>query len=182
MPKKANPLFAVVTSAGLLLCAGCGDAPLAPSSLPVVAPPTSVPAPAPPTLPPLPSSTLAIEEISVTVHPPGKQGWTFGYEPRFQLRETSGKSGATLVKVEISSDAGTEVTGPSCWGEMLRVPPGGTLDTFYSDVGARWLGYCGVWGGGRTQTPTVVITVTFTDDDGLSATAHATADLSKVQQ
>jgi hypothetical protein len=39
-------------------------------------------------------------------------------------------------------------TGPGCWRDALRVPPGGTLDVFETDAGIDWLGYCGVSIGG----------------------------------
>jgi hypothetical protein len=120
-----------------------------------------------------------IEKISVRVFQVSAPTVRFGYEPRFQLRETSGNSGATIAQLAISASNTTEFTGPACWRDALRVPPGGTLDTFYSDAGTQWLSYCGAGGSGPTQTPTVVIKVTFTDDNGQLATAEATVDLSK---
>jgi hypothetical protein len=107
---------------------------------------------------PQPAASLAIEQTSLIVRP-NPQGDAFGepfpYEPRFQLRETSGKSGATIQGFLVDGDN----TGPGCWRTVLRVPPGGILDTFYSDEGWNWLGYCGVWGGGKSAAGTVHVVV-----------------------
>ena len=124
-----------------------------------------------PVVPP-PAASLVIEQTSLIVLP-DPQGDAFGepflYEPRFQLRETNGKSGATIQGVFVDGDS----TGPECWKTVLRVPPGGILDTFYSDEGWKWLGYCGPWGGGKSAAPTVHVSVTFTDDSGGVATVYA---------
>jgi hypothetical protein len=138
----------------------------------------SAPLPLPPAPPaPKPTAVLAVEHTSLIVRPcPESCGTTkFLYEPRFQLRETSGKSGATIQNLFVADPVlgGGDNTGPGCWRIALRVPPGGTLDTFYSDEGWNWLGYCGVWGGGTSATGAVSVVVTFTDDDGVSGTAGA---------
>src|SRR5262245_32309222 len=126
--------------------------------------------------PPQPTASLVIEHTSLIVHPcPQNCGPDlFLYEPRFQLRETSGKSGATIQNFFVGdAKGGGDNTGPGCWQIVLRVPPGGTLDTFYSDEGWNWLGYCGVWGGGKSAAATVDIVVTFTDDNGVAGTVAA---------
>ena len=114
-----------------------------------------------------------IEQGSLRLRPLPK-GPAFEYEPRFQLRETGGKSGATIQNVFLGAvNGGGDNTGPVCWRDVLRVPPGGTLDTFYTDEGYKWLGYCGVWSNGSSETPTLQLIVTFTDDDGVTGRADA---------
>jgi hypothetical protein len=114
-----------------------------------------------------------IEQGSLRLRPLSS-GPAFEYEPRFQLREISGKSGATIQNVFLGLvNGGGDNTGPGCWQDALRVPPGGTLDTFYTDEGYKWLGYCGVWSTGSSETPTLQLIVTFTDDDGVTGTVEA---------
>jgi len=153
--------------------AGCEGrpAPSAPAPLPTVA--------TPPAAPPLPTNaSLVIEQQFVIVHPQLK-GDPFGYELRFRLRETNGNSGATIQNVSVEDSGGTDNTGPDCWRDILRVPPGGTLDIFYTYAGQDWLSYCAPWSGGRTETPQLRVVVTFTDDDGRRGTAEAVATVTK---
>ena len=151
-------------------CAGPRPVPSAPTPLPAVATPTAGPLPNAPA----PNASLAIEQQFVVVYPQ-RQGEPFGYEPRFQLRETNGRSGATLQNISVGYNGGADNTGPSCWQDTLRVPPGGTLDMFYTDAGQKWLSYCAPGSGGRTEAPQLRVIVTFTDDDGRTGTAEATA-------
>jgi hypothetical protein len=156
---------AFVTSVGLFW--GCQDrpTPAAPSSLPPSAPPVIVPST---------SASLVIERLSIKVYPQ-TQGEKFGYEPRFQLREANGVSGATIQNVAVvAPNGGSDNTGPSCWRDTLRVPPKGVLDTFYSDAGARWLSYCAPGSGGSSETPTLQVIVTFSDDDGHIGSVQST--------
>src|ERR1044071_3698807 len=163
--RTALTCIAFVTSVGLF--SGCHDRPMpaAPSSLPPSAPPVMV------------SSTkasLVIEHLSIKVYPQ-TQGDKFGYEPRFQLREANGVSGATIQNVAVvAPNGGSDNTGPSCWRDTLRVPPSGVLDTFYSDAGARWLSYCAPWSGGSSEMPSLKVIVTFTDDDGQIGSVQST--------
>src|SRR5262249_10364038 len=138
------------------------SSPSAPPHVPPVAP-ASPPAPQP-------AASLAIEHTSLIVRPcpPGCGTDAFLYEPRFQLRETRGMSCATLQNLFVGAmDEGGDITGRGCWGSALRVPPGSVLDTFYSDEGWKWLGYCGVWGSGKSAAGTVRVVVTFADDSGI---------------
>jgi hypothetical protein len=126
----------------------------------------STPSPTPAPVAPRTAAQLAIEDASVNVQPL-PTGSAFGYDVRFALRETSGKSGATIQNVLVGDlKGGGDNTGPGCWRDSLRVPPGGTLDVFYTDAGQRSLGYCAPWTSGDTPTPQVMVTVTFVDDDG----------------
>jgi hypothetical protein len=138
----------------------------------------SAPLPVPPAPPaPQPTASLVIEHTSLIVVPcpPGCGTDKFQYWPRFQLRETSGRSGATIQNLFVGDPVrgGGDNTGPGCWGSALRVPPGGTLDTFYSDEGWDWLGYCGVYGSGTSAVGALAVVVTFTDDDGVAGSAGA---------
>src|SRR5262249_15685478 len=151
----------------LQISAGCSGSPTpaAPSQV-------SLPSPTPPSRPPAtPAETtaaqLVIEQQSMKVVYPAVNGY-FQYELRFLLRETTGKSGATIENLLVGDGrGGGDNTGPACWRETLRVPPGGTLDTFYTEAGWKWLGYCGIFPNFRTENPPMLyVVVTFKDDDG----------------
>ncbi len=87
-------------------------------------------------------------------------------------------SGATIQNIETAIEDRFN-TGPGCWGDTLRVPPGGTLDTFDTDSGATWLGYCAPGAASRTQAGRVSLIVTFTDDDGRSNKVQATTTVTR---
>ena len=162
--RRSLTLSVLIAILGIAPACDNSSSPSAPLGLP----------PVPPA--PQPTASVAIEHTSLIVHPCPQGCGTdlFLYEPRFQLRETSGRSGATIQNFFVGDvKGGGDNTGPSCWGLALRVPPGGTLDTFYSDEGWNWLGYCGVWGSGKSAAGTVRVAVTFTDDDGAAATVVA---------
>ena len=160
-PLRETAMRSVFTCATFVAAgwfSACSDPsrPAAPSSL----------APPPPAVAPTTNASLVIERLSIRVYPQ-TQGDKFGYEPRFQLREASGNSGATIQNVAIvAANGGSDNTGPSCWQDTLRVAPGAVLDTFYSDAGARWLSYCAPWSGGNSETPDLRVVVTFSDDEG----------------
>jgi hypothetical protein len=119
---------------------------------------------------------VAIEAAWVNVFPSSRLEKYFGYEVRFRLKETAGTSGATIQDVfVVHSDGGGDHTGPSCWRDILRVPPGGTLDVFYTDEGLKWLGYCAPLSGGPTDKPELQVWVSFADDRGQSGTVRAVA-------
>ena len=171
--------IALLASAAVLtstFAAGCSEG--SPSS---PAPPTSTVAPSP--LPPVPENPsspqspealafVVIEDAFAIVHP--QQGGRFGYEARFLLRETSGRGGATVYRVVVFGPTASDVnpTGVECWRDRVRVPPGGSLDTFHSDAGATWLAYCGAGSGGTTATPTLAVQVFFRDDEGRAASIY----------
>jgi hypothetical protein len=104
--------------------------------------------------------------------------YKFEYLVRFAFAETGGKSGATIQNIETAIEDRFN-TGPGCWRDTLRVPPGGTLDTFDTDAGAKWLGYCAPDAASRTEATRVSLVVTFTDDDGHSGTVQATATVTR---
>jgi hypothetical protein len=113
------------------------------------------------------SASLGIDDLFVIMYakPP------FWFDIRFLLRETGGTSGATLQTVFVGDHSGGgELAWVECWRDPLRVPPGGTLDTFYTQAGWDWLSYCGPWYGGAVNTHNltapVTIHVTFLDDEG----------------
>jgi hypothetical protein len=152
--------FTIVV-ASLVVLTGCDGTPFSPGPVVPTRPPIP---PAPPA-----AATLAIEQLSLLPLRDSRSG----YDVRFQLRETGGISGATLVDVLVGDlSGGGDYSGPDCWGEALRVPPGGTLDTFYSDDGRNWLGYCAV--GAWHQQESVRVVVRFEDDDGRPGSVAAT--------
>jgi hypothetical protein len=126
-------------------------------------------APPPPTNPSPTSQTdalLAIEAAVVDVlRFPATATFpaSFGYEVRFLLRELGGRSGATIRTVSLPG----EHRDLSCLKESLRVPPGATLDVFYSEEGLRRLGGCAPFAYGYTDPVThLELVVTFLDDSG----------------
>ena len=156
--------------ASLLLHPGCGGSPFAPDPLPAPGSGSAAPLP-PPALPLQPAASLVIERLTASGVPLRN---SFLYLARFLIRETSGTSGATIKKVHIGSVAGGgDGVTDDCWGGGLRVPPGGTLDTFFTEDGRYWLGYCEPGGASPTQVDTVWVTVTFHDDSGVIGTATA---------
>jgi len=64
--------------------------------------------------------------------------------------------------------------GESCWITELRIPPGGTLDTFYTDAGAQWLGYCWVGIDALPGLSNLGLEVIFKDDFGVEGLATST--------
>jgi hypothetical protein len=104
---------------------------------------------------------------------PGYTVQQVGYEARFLLTETSGKSGAAIRQIETLDDRNNGwITESTCWHDTIRVEAGQTIDAF--DAGWEKLGISAP----STDTqPTshVRIVVTFVDDDGHTGTASASA-------
>jgi len=155
----------------VILTTACNGSPVPPTPTPTPTP-TSTPAPSgtstPPVIPPVtnPSSAvLAAEDPFAIGH---SDGPIFGFAVRFLLRETGGKSGATITRVAVYGPDGSDGTDQGCWRAALRVPPLGSLDTFYTDEGANWLLYCGPGIAAKTAAPSLYVIVTFTDDFGVS--------------
>ncbi len=123
---------------------------------------------------PTPVAVLTVSGFFVTTRFDKSGGSVFN--ERFKLTETSGKSGATIQKIE-SSVNGTvrHSTGPGCWTAPIRVAPGATLDLF--DAGWDTLGNCAPSFSGHSDAARVTIVVTFADDEGRSGTAEATTTL-----
>jgi len=156
-----------VVTVGLFLV-GCNSPSFPPTPSPIpesVATPTPVPRPTNPS-----SALVTIENAFAIVSPDGSR---FGYGVRFLLRETGGRSGATIDRVVVYGPSGSDETDPGCWRASLRVPPEGELDTFYTDAGAAWLSYCGPGSGGHTASPVLHIVVTFRDDKGVVGSVDA---------
>ena len=130
-------------------------------------PPLPIPTPPPPSL-----ASLVIEDPWIALRPAHGPNALWG-EVRFLLRETSGVSSAAVREVVVPG--GGDPANAACWGPKQRVPAGGTLDTFYTDDGVRWLGYCGPWGitPAEPRQPITVI-VTFDDDQGRRGSVEAT--------
>ena len=140
--------------------------------------------PVAPGIPEIPTATLEILQATVgmlAVIPP-MRGFASFHEVKFLLRETSGKSGATIRLVEVKVRQGyiygddDEVsTGEDCWRRAIRVEAGATLDIF--SLGHDGLGSCQPAARGEIQTSPVRVVVTFTDDQGLTGIAEARAVL-----
>jgi hypothetical protein len=170
---------AVAIMVGSLFVAGCSQttSPTVPSSGP-----SALPSPPPAPSPSAASSVLAVSSFTVTVIPPAKPGDAFSYAEKFVLTETTRRSGATVQKIESSTDKGddTEVTDAGCWRNTIRVEPGGSLDVF--EVGRDSIGdlsYCAPFAASRTEASRVSIIVTFTDDDGRSGIVQGTATVTR---
>ena len=152
---RALVLLVVLGATGALL--GCSEG----------SPVTPTRSPSPPAQPgPIDANTnaaVAIEDASVVVYQLGSR---FGYDVRFLLRETGGRSGATVLAVGIFNPDQSDVTGRDCWRDPLRVPPGGVLDTFHTDAGQYWLAYCSPGSAGYARNRSLTIAVTFADDEG----------------
>ena len=166
-------LTMAVFIASLVSYPGCGRTPSTPSP-----PPPQVERPAPPSPPPPPApvAALAIERLTIRESPPTDRHPFYGYDVRFQLRETSGASGAIIRNVfygDLSSGSGDNV-GPGCWRHDLRVQPGRTIDTFYTDEEIERLAYNYCWSGTSSRTPLdqLHVIVSFTDDDGRPGTVQ----------
>ena len=151
---------AVAVIAGVLLT-GC-NSPVSPSLPPPGAPPASLDNPS--------NALVTIEGAFAYITP--QSAW-FGYAPRFLLRETSGRSGATVEHIVVSHQSGADAAGPSCWRDALRVPAGGQLDTFHTEAGAGWLLYCAPGSGGPISRPELRVIVTFRDDNGIAGSVSA---------
>ena len=166
---------------------GCRQAPVSP-----VLPPASgnVSAPKAPEAPDTSSalSSVVIEDPFAIRGPswtcpgggqPCQPGAGYIYEVRLLLRESSGRSGATIKSIDVSNPnpapggTGSQGTGESCWVDTQRAPPGGTLDTFYTDAGSRWLSYCYVGIDGPAVVSSLKVDVRFQDDDGHAGSVAA---------
>jgi hypothetical protein len=124
------------------------------------------------------AASLVIEGIRVEAHRFSTTSYVplLGYEVRFLLRELEGKSGATIQTVSLPG----EERYRTCWRAPLRVPPGGTLDVFYTDAGLEWLGDCAPYASGFTgPVDDLELVVTFKDDDGRAGIVRAVATVPK---
>jgi hypothetical protein len=149
--------------------AGCGDRLTLPNN------PTPPPPPPPPRATGVSSAVLTMSnarvfEILLT-------DLSYEYSVKFLLNETTGTSGATVTNLTISTVNEIANTGPLCWRTQIRVPPGGTLDTF--DVGWDKLAYCAPALLNRGKHPSVSVLVTYEDDQGRPGSVAATVPVTK---
>ena len=98
------------------------------------------------------SAVLAIEDPFVIVRS-SRLSARFEVEVRFLLRETGGKSGATIRSIFLGDGRGGGEMRDGICTDGLRVPAGGVLHTFYTDEGFESLGYCSTYWG-TISTPT----------------------------
>jgi hypothetical protein len=151
--------------------AGCGDRLTLPNS-----PTTPPPAPAPANTG-VSAAILAISNLRAIEIPPRPNDSYYSYPVKFLLTETTGKSGATITEVRISSGSDTEILGPLCWRTPIHVAPGGTLDTF--DAGWDSLAYCAPAIGSRTNVSSLSVLIRYVDDEGGLGTLMATAAVTR---
>jgi hypothetical protein len=123
---------------------------------------------------PTPVAVVTVSGFFVTTRFDRSGGLFFN--PRFQLTETSGKSGATIQHIQSSvNGVVTHNTGSECWTAPIRIRPGATLDPF--DSGSANLGSCAPSFAGRTDATQVKVVVAFTDDEGRNGSAEATTSI-----
>ena len=161
LPSMATALVTTVLAA-------CSQ-PASPSRMP------NLPAVAEPAAP-VTAAVLTFSRVSATVVPSSDGAYRFVYRVAFVLTETGGRSGATIQNVEIAVDDRFN-TGPGCWRDPLRVPPGGTLDVFANNL--QWLGYCAPAGASRVEATRLLLTVTFTDDEGREGRASTAVPVTR---
>lgn len=172
------PCFRCHGVVALMVFTGCSGLPSVPTpAAPAQTSAAPTPTPAAPVIPGPVAASLSIESIIVDViRFPAMASYpaSFGYEVRFLLRERGGRSGATIRSVSLPGEIRDFVPGFSCLNELLRVPPGGSLDVFYSEEGVRRLGYCAPSAYGFIDPVThLELLVTFTDDTGRGGEARA---------
>ena len=155
---RAVTAIAFAVSLALITSSCSKDTPVQPT------PPSGPPAPPPASAPP-PATSIATVEISGIKY-------TATTDPKFLVTETSGKSGATISRVQVFDAGGnSDITDQSCWRQVIRVEAGKTLDIF--DAGSDTLGYCAPTT--TPGTPSIRIVLAFLDDEGHPGTASATA-------
>ena len=179
--------FAPILVWGLI--AGCGSVPQSPIS-PSSGGANPIPTPTPIPAPTAPSSPVTLASVSIddayAIRGPEctTQGCPSGrhyfYDVRFLVRESGGKSGARIYTVFVNNphpgpgESASDTFGDGCWRDPIRVPPGGTLDTFYSDKGVKSLSYCGVFVVAAPELSSLELEVHFVDDEGKGGAALAT--------
>lgn len=150
-----------------LACLGCGGNPTAPT-LRLQGPPVSGSG-----IPPGPAiSSLAFSAASIELSRGGQS--SFLYRPRkLALTETSGKSAATVLDIEISTP-NSGIGEHDCLGIGRRIPigPGQTLDL------APEIGYCMPYAVTSSLSSEVHVSVAFVDDERRSGVLEFSIDVS----
>jgi hypothetical protein len=150
-----RPVCALLLGMIIGAIAGCGSSPASPS------PPTST------------GAVVAIEGLTATVEPITNPGTGWQYRLTYHAHETGGKTGATLTATHFVLSNGLSADGNFTGPGVLtvpRVPANGTL-TVASTVSVLTT---------AAAASHVVFTVTYTDDNGHTSSANATADISPV--
>jgi hypothetical protein len=131
-------------------------------SRPAVSPIGATPTMSPPK--PAGDAVVAISALRVSFR---SQGWG-AVAASFELTETSGQNGATLVSVLFEESGGhSDFLDAWCWGDApIRIAPAGTLD-------GRTLGYCQPTIATESPGTSATLTVTYRSDDGCLATVRA---------
>jgi hypothetical protein len=144
----------------LIAASGCGG-----SSSPA-SPTTNAAVSSPPASPTTNAAVIVLNGLTGTVEPittPGN-GWL--YRLTYQVRETGGTRGATLVNQHIVLSNGTTADG--AFNTMPRVAANSTI-TVQSTLSVLTT---------TAAASHVAFSITFTDDGGLSGSSSAEADIS----
>jgi hypothetical protein len=118
-------------------------------------------------------AVVAIEGLTATVEPITSPGNGWLYRLAYHVHETGGKTGATLTTTHFALSNGItadgDFSGPGVL-QLPRVPPHGaiTIETHLSVLTTA------------AAASHVVFTVTYTDDNGHTGSASASADTSPV--
>ena len=131
---------------------------------------------------------LVLTDLSVRVSRFDQLGTTYwGYDPRFRITETSGRTGAVITSVVVKApfpvappDTQWEETGDFCWRSTVRVEAGGTLDAFFVDPYAPGgLYYCAPFHSSLAPQglPSILVTVIYADDHGARGEIEASISI-----
>jgi hypothetical protein len=134
--------------------------------------PTPVEVPSPAAAPPVPivntASILEVRNPTVVVYRPAVN--EILYDLAYVLAETTGKSGATVVSLQVGIFGGDQAgSDPGCWVKPLRIEPGSTLK-----IEPDSLGYCAPTVGSHSEVSNVFLIVGYKDDEGRAGSVRET--------
>ena len=120
-----------------------------------------------PPRPPEPAS-LIIEQLSIGLPPLALQDGKFWYRVKFFVRETSGRGGAAIRRIVVTSPDAVNDNDPSCWGDFpIGVAAGGTLDLSTPEKVKALLGdYCAPAALAHSDSFQLTVSITFVDATG----------------
>src|SRR5215813_3324810 len=130
--------------------------------------------------PPEPAS-LVIEELSVGMPPIVLRDGTSWYRVKFFVRETSGHSSATILRIVVKSPDAVDDRDPSCWGDYpITVNAGGTLDLFTPEKVNSLLGdYCAPGALAHSDSFPLGVSITFRDQTGRESLVEASTTITR---
>ena len=119
-----------------------------------------------------PVATLAISSFDVTLF--GVSNGRYVYRPTLVASETSGKSAATLTDIVLSIPGGDSFSVLVHGGVPQRVPPGQTWNLSMSPYYPAFVDI-----DSRSEIANVLVTVSFTDEEGRRGSVSNTALVKK---